>query len=95
MLGLWGAGVMGCQSSSELGLERVTVMDGIWVSWPWVPGVRLVLPYLLFWVVFFLASPFLASLSFWSLDRGLWFLHDVSSACFLAVLVVCVVFSAL
>ena len=95
MLGLRGARVIGCQSLSELGLERVTVMDGIWVSWPWVPGVRLVLPYLLFWVVFFLASPFLACLSCWSLDRGLWFLYDVSSVCFLTVLVVCVVFSAL
>ena len=60
------------------------------------PGfLALVLHYLEFWVVFFLVSPFLACLSFWSLDRGLCFLYDVPCASFLAVVVVCVLFSDL
>ena len=63
MQGLWGARVMGCQSLSKLGLELLIVMDRIWVSWPCVPAVRFVLPYLAFWVVF-LEAPLLACVLF-------------------------------
>lgn len=57
-------GFEGYGSLRDLGLKHVIVMVRIWVCEPRVPGVRLVLPYVVFWVVFFFGKSFCSLLAF-------------------------------
>ena len=43
---------------SESGLKRAIVLERIRVCWAWVPGVMLVLAYLVFWVDCFFGESF-------------------------------------
>ena len=89
MLWFGGNKVMVCQRSSELVSKCVIVMDRICVCWPCVPGVMAFLSCLVICVVGFFCGEclFSAILPLWGLDGGLWFVYDVSSGCFSAVLV--------